>query len=132
MLLEALVIGFVAAVLGIAVGVGLAAGITAIMKGSGVDLPSSGLVIGTNTIVQGLLIGLIVTALAAISPAIKATRVPPLAALRDVAIDRAGASKFRLIGGIVVLAARRRSTCRRRGAPTATPTSCRPSVSVRC
>jgi putative ABC transport system permease protein len=42
---------------------------------------------------------------AAVSPAIKATRVPPLAAMRDVAIDRSGASKVRLVLGVVTLLA---------------------------
>ena len=49
---------------------------------------------------SALLIGLVVTLVAAIVPAIRATRVPPLAALRDVAIDRSGASKIRIGIGV--------------------------------
>ena len=102
-LLEAAVVGLVAAVLGIAVGVLLAWAITAALSGGGVDLPTTGLVVSSDTIVQGLLTGLLVTAAAAIAPAIRATRVPPLAALRTVAIDRSGASRIRLALGVVVL-----------------------------
>jgi putative ABC transport system permease protein len=50
-------------------------------------------------------LGLAVTLVAALVPAIRATRVPPLAALRDVALDRSGASKIRIALGVVVLAA---------------------------
>ena len=103
-LLEAVVVGLVASVLGIVAGIGLAAGITALLDALGADMPTGNLVIGVNTVVYGLLIGLVVTVTAAISPAIRATRVPPLAALRDVAIDRAGASKLRLVAGVLLLA----------------------------
>lgn len=102
-LLEAGVVGLVASVLGILTGIGLAVGITALLNATGVDLPSSGLVVSPATVILGLVIGLVVTVVAAIWPAIKATRVPPLAALRDVAIERPGASKIRIVLGLVVL-----------------------------
>ena len=103
-LLEAVVVGLVASVLGIVVGIALAAGITALMDALGADLPTGTLVVGPATIVNGLVVGLLVTVTAAISPAIRATRVPPLAALRDVAVDRAGASRLRLVAGALLLA----------------------------
>ena len=53
---------------------------------------------------SSFLVGVIVTLLAALVPAFRATAVPPLAALRDVAVDRSGASKGRLaIGAVLVL-----------------------------
>ena len=102
-LLEALVIGLVAAVLGLLGGIGLATAVTAALEASGADLPTSGLVVSTTTVVTALLLGLGITVLASVIPAIQATRVPPLAALRDVAIDRAGASKPRIVAGVGLL-----------------------------
>jgi putative ABC transport system permease protein len=103
-LLEAVVIGLVAAVLGLAVGIALATAVTAALEASGAELPTSGLVISTTTIVTALVLGLGITVLASVVPAVQATRVPPLAALRDVAIDRAGASKPRIVAGVALLA----------------------------
>ncbi len=103
-LLEAVVIGLVAAVLGLAGGVLLAIGVNAALQGLGVDLPSGGLVISPNTVLTALVVGLVVTVVSAVVPAVRATRVPPIAALRDVAIDRSGASRWRAGAGVVVLA----------------------------
>ncbi len=102
-LLEALVIGLVAAVLGLLGGVALATAVTAALEASGADLPTSGLVVSTTTVVTALVLGLGITVLGSVIPAIQATRVPPLAALRDVAIDRSGASRPRIVAGIGLL-----------------------------
>lgn len=111
-LLEAVVVGTVAAVIGVGLGIGLAAAVTAAFSASGADLPSTGLVISASTVVQGIAVGLLVTIVAALGPAIRATRVPPLAALRDVAIDRSGASRVRLVLGAIVLVLGALSTSR--------------------
>ena len=102
-MLEAVLLGLVSAVLGLAAGVLLAKGVTALLDASGADLPTTTLVVSTSTVVIAFVIGLVVTLIAAVIPAIRATRVPPLAALRDVAIDRSGASKGRVVLGIIVL-----------------------------
>ncbi|MDP1819502.1 MAG: FtsX-like permease family protein [Acidimicrobiales bacterium] len=102
-LLEAVLVGAVAAVLGLVAGMGLAKGVTALLEASGSDLPTTSLQLRPATVIISLVIGLGVTLIAAMIPAIRATRVPPLAALRDVAIDRSGASRLRIIGGVVVL-----------------------------
>jgi putative ABC transport system permease protein len=104
MMFEATVVGLVAAALGLLAGVGLAKGVTALLDATGADLPTTSLVVRPSTVLAALLVGLVVTLIAALVPAIRATRVPPLAALRDVAIDRSGASKLRLAFGVVVLA----------------------------
>jgi putative ABC transport system permease protein len=98
-LLEAVVIGLVAAALGLAAGVGLAA-----LAFGAFDLPGS-LVLEPDTVVTAVLIGLVITVLAAVVPAVRATRVPPLAALRDVAIERTDHSKLRLALGAVATVA---------------------------
>ena len=98
-LFEAVIIGLVAAVLGLAAGVGLAS-----LAFSAFDLPG-GLVLRTGTAVNALLLGTIITVVAALVPAVRATRVPPLAALRDVAVERTDHSKIRLaIGAVATLA----------------------------
>jgi putative ABC transport system permease protein len=102
-LLEAVVVGLVAAGLGILAGIGLAALITAALDAAGADLPSGALVLRGNTVFVGLLVGLVVTVLAAVMPAIRATRVPPLAAIREVAVDRSGSSKARIVIGVLVM-----------------------------
>ncbi len=103
-MLEAVLVGLVAAVLGMLSGVGLAKAVTVALEASGADLPTSTLVVRPPTIVVAFVLGLGVTVVAALIPALRATRVPPLAALRDVAIDRSGASRVRVGLGVAVLA----------------------------
>ena len=102
-LLEASVVGLIAAVLGIGVGLLLARGVTAGIAASGAQLPNSSLVVSPTTLLVSLGIGLAVTLLASVLPALRATRVPPLAALRDVAVDRSDLSRLRIGTGVVGL-----------------------------
>ena len=103
-LLEAVLVGLVAAGLGLLAGVGLASSVINAFSAFGADLPTDGLALRPGTVVVALLAGLVVTLVAAMIPAVRATRVKPLAALRDVAIDRSGASKARIAIGVVVTA----------------------------
>jgi putative ABC transport system permease protein len=80
---EALVIGFIASVIGLFLGLGLAAGLNALFKALNFDLPSQGLVFAPRTIIVSMVIGVTVTLLAGLFPAIRATRVPPIAAVRE-------------------------------------------------
>jgi putative ABC transport system permease protein len=81
--LEALVIGFVASLIGLFAGLGLAVGLNALFKALNADLPTQGTVFATRTIVISMLIGTVVTLLAGVFPALRATRVPPIAAVRE-------------------------------------------------
>jgi len=80
---EALVMGVLASVAGLLAGLGVAAGVNALFKAGGVDIPRSGLVMEPRTIIVGLAVGILVTLLSAIIPALRATRVPPVAALQE-------------------------------------------------
>jgi putative ABC transport system permease protein len=82
-LLEALLIGLLASGAGVAVGVGLAVGLQSIFTALGMELPAEGLTLATRTIVVSLLVGTLATVLAAAIPARRATRIAPVAALRD-------------------------------------------------
>jgi putative ABC transport system permease protein len=80
---EGLMLGVVGGVLGLLGGIALAPGLDQLFKSFGADLPDSGTVVQTRTIVVSLLVGVSVTVLAGLAPAIRATRVPPLAAMRE-------------------------------------------------
>ena len=82
-LLEGFITGLVAAIIGLFCGFLLAKGLNAFFKAVGVDLPTKGTVLQTRTVVVSLLIGVGITMLATISPARKATNVPPIAAVRE-------------------------------------------------
>ena len=85
-MVEALVIGLLASVTGLFLGLGLAKGLNALFVGLGIDLPQTGTVFGTRTIAVSLLVGTVVTLVAALRPAMRATRVPPIAAVREGAV----------------------------------------------
>jgi putative ABC transport system permease protein len=85
-MLEALVVGVLASVVGLFLGLGLARGLNALLVSLGIDLPHAGTVFATRTIVVSLLVGTVITLLAALRPALRATRVPAIAAVREGAM----------------------------------------------
>ncbi len=103
-LVEAVLIGFVASVVGLIGGSLLATAIkgligSALTVTGGIALPSPG------TVVMAFAVGLVVTSLSAVIPAIRGSRVPPVAAMTDVAIDRSGLSRARVIWGTLFIVA---------------------------
>jgi putative ABC transport system permease protein len=102
---EALAVGLVGSAGGIAAGVGLAAGLLALMDALGLAIPASPPVLDATTVVAALVVGVVVTLLASLVPAVQASRVAPLAALRDVAVDRSAISRRRALAGAVVTGA---------------------------
>src|SRR5215208_5222951 len=82
-LVEAVVVGVFASVVGLFLGLALAKGLFALFEAVGFTLPNSGLLLETRTIVVALLVGIVVTIVASIRPALRATRVPPIAAVRE-------------------------------------------------
>jgi putative ABC transport system permease protein len=85
-LLEALVMGTVASLIGLFAGLGLAKGLNSLLVSFGIDLPSASTVFATRTVIVSLLVGILVTLLAALRPALRATRVPPVAAVGEGAL----------------------------------------------
>ncbi|WP_031481421.1 ABC transporter permease [Streptomyces bicolor] len=82
-LVEALLLGFVGSVLGVGAGVGIAIGLMKLMSMAGMNLSTDDLTVKATTPVVGLLLGVVVTVLAAYLPARRAGKVSPMAALRD-------------------------------------------------
>ena len=82
---EALAIGIVASAVGIAGGLAFASLLTSLFNAVGFGIPASGLELAPRTIAVSLVVGLGVTLVAAVAPARRATRVPPIAALSDIA-----------------------------------------------
>ena len=101
MFIEALVVGVGGSLLGCLGGVGLALAILAALGAVGFGPSDTQLVLGTSGFVITLFVGVLVTLVCAIAPAIRSGRVPPLAAMRDVAVDRAAVSKTRKVLGAV-------------------------------
>jgi len=79
---EALAIGVLGAVIGIGGGFLIAMLLNSLLEAFEIDLPTTGLVMESRTIIVSLLIGIVVTALSSLVPAVRSTRVPPIAALR--------------------------------------------------
>ena len=98
-LLEAGVVGLVASVIGLGLGVLSAIGLEKLLSGFGVSLPSGTLVFETRTVVVALIVGVGVTLVSAISPARRAVRIPPVAALVDQIADHGESSRRRIVVG---------------------------------
>jgi putative ABC transport system permease protein len=102
-LIEALVVGVLASLTGLAVGVGLAKALFALFDAVGFTLPNSGLVLTRTAVVIALAAGILVTVVASLRPAVRATRVPPLAAVREGAtLPPSRFSSLRVPGSILL------------------------------
>jgi putative ABC transport system permease protein len=84
--LEAVALGALASAVGLGVGFGLARGLSAVFGALGLSLPETSAVYATHTFVAAIAVGVGVTVLAGIAPAVRATRVPPIAAVREGAV----------------------------------------------
>jgi putative ABC transport system permease protein len=104
-IIEALVVGALAAVVGLFLGLALAKGLFKLFDAVGFTLPNQGLIFETRTIIVSLAVGIIVTLLASLRPAVRATRVPPIAAVREGATLPEGRfARFRLPAAILLAA----------------------------
>jgi putative ABC transport system permease protein len=103
-IVEAFVIGLGASIVGLFSGLGLAVGLNELFKALNLDLPQTQTVFATRTIVVSLLVGTLVTVFAGLFPALRATRVPPIAAVREGAtLPRGRLARFTpYIAGVIV------------------------------
>ncbi|MEV5509549.1 ABC transporter permease [Streptomyces orinoci] len=83
-LIEAFVVGAVAGVTGLLAGIGIGAGLRALLNNTGAVVPDGPLVISPSTVVTSLAVGILVTMLAAWLPGRRAAKIPPVAAMNSV------------------------------------------------
>ena len=101
-ILEALVIGILASAVGILAGFGIATGLQALLNSFGIDLPSQGLVFLPRTGIVSAVLGISITVISAIFPARRASKISPMAAMRENAPTTAGFSVRRTVSGLIV------------------------------
>lgn len=101
---EAAAVGTAASAVGLVAGFGLAAALNAWMNATDFAIGGS-VVIDRTAIVVAFVVGIGASLVACVTPALAASRVPPLAALRDVAVDRSSTSFLRAVVGTVLVAA---------------------------
>ncbi|MGW6736780.1 ABC transporter permease [Streptomyces sp. NPDC055013] len=105
-LVEALLLGFIGSLLGVGAGVGIAIGLMKLMSMAGMNLSTDDLTVKATTPVVGLILGVVVTVLAAYLPARRAGKVSPMAALRDAGTPADGkAGWIRGLIGLVLTGA---------------------------
>ncbi len=104
-LAEALAVAVVASTAGLCGGIGIAAGLQALFPAIGFPFPSGDLVVSASSLALPLAVGVLVCVGSALLPAVRAGRTTPLAALRETAVDRSGASRTRAAAAACGIAA---------------------------
>ncbi len=104
-LVEAVVLGTLASAAGLAAGIGVAIGLNQMMSAFGFDMPDGAMVISSDAMIVSFVVGVSMTVLSAWLPARRAARIAPIAALRDVSVDRSAASVRRAVAGVAVTGA---------------------------
>lgn len=102
-LVEAVVVGAIASTIGLGLGVLVAIGLRAVFAAFGAGLPSGPLVFAPRTVIAAFAVGIIVTAVAAVFPARRASSVSPMAALRDAATPDRSLRRQTIIGAAVLV-----------------------------
>lgn len=103
-LFEAAVIGLIGSIIGLGLGILIAMGIRTLFGQFGLDISSQSLIIAPRTVIVSLVVGLVVTLVAAYLPARKAGKVPPVAAMRDDAVLAESGMRGRTIVGTILTA----------------------------
>ena len=99
--LEAIVVGIFSSIVGLILGIAIVKPLEGLFSLFGADLPSGPLQIEPRTIIVSLLVGTLITFVSAISPARKAARIPPIAALRDQATAPNSGRRRYIWGGVL-------------------------------
>lgn len=102
-LVEGAVVGVLASGIGLGAGIGVALGLRALISSFGGTLPSGPLVVTSRTVLAAFVVGTVVTLLASLLPARKASAVPPVAALRDAVVADGSLRRSSLVGAVLLL-----------------------------
>jgi putative ABC transport system permease protein len=100
--IETVMVGVLGTVVGWVVGVGLAQLLKAVFHGFGFALPTGGMVVKASSTLVALAAGMVATVVAGLIPAIRSSRVRPLSALRELAVDAEALPVRRVIIGVVI------------------------------
>ena len=84
--LESVVVGLIGSIAGLFLGLAIAVGLIKLLAATGVELPDTSLVFAPRTVVISLAVGTLIALLASLRPAIRATRIPAIAAVREGAV----------------------------------------------
>jgi putative ABC transport system permease protein len=101
-LFEAVLVGITASIVGFLGGILLAGALKALLGALGLSLPASAIIIPASAVIWSFATGLLVTVVAAMAPALRASRIPPIAAMRDLSVDTSSTSRRRVLSGSVV------------------------------
>jgi putative ABC transport system permease protein len=104
-LAEALIVGAAGSILGLLGGLGIAELLKGLFDSFGFALPAAGLVVSPTSLIVSLVTGIAVTVGVSIVPAVRASRVAPLEALRESAAEPVARPRRRAVTGLVLLAA---------------------------
>jgi putative ABC transport system permease protein len=102
---EGAILGTLASVVGLGAGIGLAKGLNALFAAAGLDMPQAAMVVAPRTIVWSLAVGTIVTVIASLVPAIRATRIAPTAAVREGLPAASGGRRHTTVTGAAAVTA---------------------------
>ncbi|KDN83204.1 ABC transporter permease [Kitasatospora cheerisanensis] len=102
-LVEALLIGVIASATGLLTGIGIGAGMQSLLHSVNEGLPTGSLVLAPVTVIATLVVGIVVTVLSALIPAIRASRIPPVAAMSsgDIPTTQRGLVIRNVIGAVI-------------------------------
>jgi putative ABC transport system permease protein len=101
-IVEAAVLGILASAAGLAVGFGLAGGLLALVEAFGRTVPSGPLVLTDRTVIAAFAVGIVATVGSSTWPAVRAARVPPVAAIDDVTVARSRPFRLRAAFGTLL------------------------------
>jgi putative ABC transport system permease protein len=101
-LVEAIVIGLLASVIGLAAGIGVGAGLAWLFGNLGAGgLELAGIAVPAAAVIAAFSVGILITVIAALLPAIRASRIPPIAALQEAATPDRPLTKVTVSGAVV-------------------------------
>ena len=100
---EGLVIGLLGSLIGVVAGFLLAYLLVTVVAALGVSLPGSGIKVSPNVVVQGIVVGTLITFFSVMIPARRAAKTEPIEALRDAAVESSTVSRGRIITSLVLM-----------------------------
>ena len=103
-MIESAIVGFVASLGGILLGMALAKGLEALLSGLGLKLPPTALVVEPRTIIVSIVLGTGITMAAAYPPARRAGRLAPLEALRESTAPSGSIRRRVVVGSLITVA----------------------------